>query len=173
MAKATIKTYNRHLIAPYQPREKAAGIIASAKKLAHLLLGGPRRAILVQHRRKMLKEVLWLISEADGKYATRYRSAEVVRLARQSPGCNVAIRHEHVYPRAQVTAEILRREAEFRRFPGRLDKFLDETVGCVVTAREHRELLDGAVGWNRYENVPVLDMSTTPPRRLRIRRSSP
>lgn len=107
----------------------------------------------------MLKEVLWLITEADGKYSTRFRSKEVVRLARQQPGSQVAIQHEHVFPRAVVARDIIARESEFRRFPKRLDKLLDDMVGCIVTVEEHTRLLDGESGWGRYKRVPVLDMS--------------
>lgn len=166
MARATIATYRKHLIARYQRRTNAESVIASAKKLAHLLLSSDE--LLPQHRKKMLKEVVWLITEADGKYSTRYRSKEVVRLAEETPTCDVKIQHEHVYPRAAIADEILARKDEFSRHPNKLDQLLDEAVGCVVTIAEHRELLKNQKGWKRYKNVAVLDMSTDPPKRVRI-----
>ncbi len=116
----------------------------------------------------MLKVVIWLITEADGKYSTRFRSKEVVRLARERPRCTVKIHHEHVYPRTALADEILARQAEFRKFPSKLNKLLDEAVGCVVTVVEHRDLLKHAKGRKRYKEVPVLDMSTVPPKRVKI-----
>jgi hypothetical protein len=166
MGRDIIKTHCKRLTAPYRRRAKADSIIDSAKKLAHLILSSDE--LLHEHRKKMLKEVLWLITEANGKYSTRYRSEEVVRLALEEPASEVPIRHEHVYPRATVANEILKRRDEFRKHPVRLDELLDESVGCIVTANEHDKLLEDGAGWKRYKRVPVLDMSAVPPTRLKV-----
>jgi hypothetical protein len=162
----TIKRHFKLLKAPYKRRAKADSIIDSAKKLARLILSSDE--LLHEHRRKMLKEVLWFVTEANGKYSTRYRSAEVVRLARDEPESEVPVRHEHVYPRAVVADEILSRQDELRQHPGLLDELLDQSVGCIVTVYEHGELLSGRTGWGRYEHVPVLDMSEIPPKLLKV-----
>ena len=117
----------------------------------------------MRHRKKMLKEVLWWISEADGKYATRFRSQAVVKLAENNPKSNEKVQHEHVFPRAKVADELLTRRIELLQNPSELETILDATVGCVVLASEHRKLNDKAEGWKRYANVPVWDMSTIPP----------
>ena len=156
----TIDKHRDKLVAPYKPAAKSASVLESAKKLARLILESEE--LLLKHRKKMLKEVLWLISEVDGKYTTRYRSAEVVRLARDKPCCDERIQHEHVYPRAEVADRLLRERKALLRAPGELDKLLDQTVACVVTKVEHGKLKTGH-GWARYTEVPVLDMSTTPP----------
>ena len=111
----------------------------------------------------MLKEVLWWISEADGKYAARYRSKAVVELARANPNSTEKVQHEHVFPRAKVADELIRRAPELLDNLRELEAILDSTVGCVVLASEHRKLNDKAEGWRRYANVPVWDMSTNPP----------
>lgn len=158
----TIKTHRRKLVAPYRSRRNAARVIASAKRLAHVIISSDE--LLHSHSTKMLKEVLWLLTEADGKYSTRYRSAEVVRLAQENPESNAQVRHEHVYPRAVVAREILGRRQEFREFPDRLDELLEQkAVACIVTVLEHGQLQDDAEGWRRYVVVPVLDMSANPP----------
>jgi hypothetical protein len=147
----TIKKHRKKLVAPYNRAAKAGEIIASAKRLAHLIVASDE--ILERHRKKMLSEVLWLISEADGKYSTRYRSKEVVRLARDEPDSEENIQHEHVYPRKKVVERILDDRAKLRQEPALLDQMLDETVGCVVTATEHRKLLDSLEGWAGYKHV--------------------
>jgi hypothetical protein len=162
----TIKTHHNRLAARYRPRTNAARVIPSAKKLAYLILAS--HELLEAHSRKMLKQVLWLLTEAHGKYSTRYRSAEVVRLARENPDSDIPIRHEHVYPRAIVARQILTRRLEFLQFPTRLDDLLDQkAVACIVTVAQHEQLLEGE-GWARYANVPVLDMSVEPPAPLMV-----
>lgn len=160
----TINKHRARLLAQYAPAKKAASVLKSAKTLAKLILANEE--ILHAHRKKMLKEVLWLISEADGKYSTRYRSAEVIRLARDVPDCVELIQHEHVYPKAQVADRLLKERVALLADPAELDKLLDQTVGCVVLKTEHTKLGKGE-GWVRYAKVAVLDMSTVPPKRLR------
>jgi hypothetical protein len=162
----TIKRHFKLLKAPYKRRNKADSIVDSAKKLARLILSSDE--LLHEHQKKMLKQVLWFVTEANGKYSTRYRSAEVFRLACDEPDSEVPVRHEHVYPRAVVADQILSRQDELREHPGRLDELLDESVGCIVTVDEHDRLLDDRTGWERYEHVPVLDMSETPPKPLKV-----
>jgi hypothetical protein len=160
----TIKKHRAKLLAPYEPAMRAASVVKSAKLLAQLILEAEE--LLPAHRKKMLKEVLWMISEADGKYSTRYRSAEVVRLANEQADSDVLIQHEHVFPKAKVATRLLRERQAFLANPGELEKLLDQTIGCVVTKDEHNRLGVGE-GWARYAAVPVLDMSATPPRRMR------
>ena len=157
----TVNRHRQNLLAQYKRADKAGAIVASAKKLARLIL--ENNELLPPHRKKILKEVLWLISEADGKYRTRYRSAEVVRLACEVRDCEVPIQHEHVYPRASVADRMLRERDELLRDPEKLEVLLDQTIGCVVTRAEHAKLKSGE-GWARYKDVRVLDMSTVPPK---------
>ncbi|MFG6467663.1 hypothetical protein [Roseateles sp. BYS87W] len=157
----TIAKHRKKLLEPYTQSSAAADIVASAKHLAHLVLASDR--LLHRHKKKMLSEVLWLISEADGKYSTRYRSVEVVRLAQCEPTSTARIQHEHVFPRKRVTESILRDRERLLADPALLDTILEQTVGCVVTVDEHKALCDHEDGWRRYSNVPVLDMATSPP----------
>jgi hypothetical protein len=158
----TINKHRAHLIAPYKHNDASEAKVCSAKRLAALILQS--NELLPAHRLKMLKEVLWLVSEADGKHSTRYRSKEVVRLATNVPDCEVRIQHEHVYPKAVVARRLLAEREVLLASPGELDKVLDQTIGCIVTVDEHKKLPDGE-GWARYAKaeVPVLDMSTVPP----------
>ena len=117
----------------------------------------------MRHRKKILKEVLWWISEADGKYSARYRSKAVVELARANPQSSERVQHEHVFPRAKVADDLLQRRSELLNNPRELEAILDDTVGCVVLASEHKKLNEKTEGWKRYAEVPVWDMSTDPP----------
>lgn len=156
-----IKKHHKILVAQYRPKKNAAAVIASAKKLSHLILASSE--LMEAHSIKMLIQVIWLLTEADGKHSTRYRSKEVVRLARETPDSNMRIQHEHVYPKAPVAWEILGRREEFLECPTKLNELLDQkAVSCIVTVDEHDDLLAGE-GWARYVNVPVLDMSVQPP----------
>jgi hypothetical protein len=161
----TIARHHNTLIAQYVVSPAAAEIIASAKHLAELVVASDK--LLNRHRKKILSEILWLISEANGKYSTRFRSAEVVRLAIEEPNSPTKIQHEHVYPRKRVIEDILRRRDALIQDSRSLGAILDKTVGCVVTHEEHRSLSNSADGWERYNGVEVLDMSTDPPVRLR------
>ena len=157
----TIAKHRRSLLAQYVLSPSAADIIGSAKHIAQIVLAS--NLMLQKHRNKVLTEVLWLISEAGGKYSTRYRSAEVVRLATQEPNSLVKIQHEHVFPRKRVIEEILQRRSELLEVPAELDRILESTVGCVVTELQHKQLGKHHHGWARYREIEVLDMSTVPP----------
>jgi hypothetical protein len=100
--------------------------------------------LLTAHRKKMLKEMLWLISEADGKYSTRFRSAEVVRLARDQPNSEARIQHEHVFPRAEVADRLLRERQALLRAPEELEKALDQTIRPSAVLRAV-SLFDGPI----------------------------
>jgi hypothetical protein len=156
----TVADHYKKLAAPYRRASRSTEVISSAKNLAKLILGSDE--IILPHKKRILSEVLWFLSEADGKYSTRFRSKEVVRLAMEDPTSDVRIQHEHVYPRASVTAKLLDNIDYYRANPEALNLLLDETVGCVVTESEHINLLSGS-GWKRYAKVPVFDMSLSPP----------
>jgi len=161
----TIADHYKKLRAPYRRSSKSTEVILSAKNLTKLILTSDD--VILRHKKKILSEVLWFLSEADGKYSTRFRSVEVVRLATEDPTSKVRIQHEHVYPRALVSAQILDNVEFYRNNPEKLDLLLEETVGCIVTETEHNSLLAG-LGWVRYANVPVYDMSESVPQLLTI-----
>lgn len=158
-----IAKHHASLIARYVSSNDAPAIVRSAQKLAYLVLTCTDPSVLEIHKQVVIKQVLWMISSADGKYSTRFRSAEVVNLATNDNASLVGINHEHVFPIRAVRAEILRRRDELVDSPESLNQLLSETVGCVVTHDEHRRLSNLHIGWERYEGVEVLDMSEVPP----------
>ena len=105
------------------------------------------------YRRELLDNVLWLVSVApSGKYTTRFRSKAAVT----DP--NAELRHEHVYTRRSLIAQML-------EDPACIDQVIRErTIGCVVTKDEHRRLSQfdkTHEGWERYRaaGIEVLDMA--------------
>src|SRR5258706_16022661 len=109
--------------------------------------------ILEQHKRDIVSSLLWQITEARGKYTTRYRSQ-----ASKEPGAK--LRHDHVFTRKDITARILATPEQAR-------EILRDAIGCVVTVEEHRRLspFDRTHrGWERYNaaGIDVVDMDATP-----------
>lgn len=133
---------------------KTKSAIAIAKAVIHL-------DILEQHKKKMLTEVQWLISEAHGKYTTKYRSLGSILDG------NEALQHEHVFPRKKLSMRIL-------EDPSNVQKYLDEVIGCVVTKDEHDKLSSAEKqnpeldGWARYRaaGIEVYDMEQNPPQKV-------
>jgi len=116
-----------------------------------------------QMRDRVLKEVLWFVTEVPGKYATRYRSVAAWELQRKSK--RVAdwvslVAHEHVWTRATCHVRLLcAPDAEA------IEAVINVLQGCVVTRSEHQRLkpFDATrEGWARYiaADVAVIDTST-------------
>jgi hypothetical protein len=177
---ANVARHARNIVRQYVPSRDTREIIASAKKLARVVLKS--RSLLTKHKRKILSEVQWFISEADGKYTTRYRSKKVVDLARrylrtvsrgpakrgtanvQAKARRELIQHEHVNTRKSITDKIL-------RHPTQVVSILNQVIGCVVTKDEHSRLRKAARGWGRYRHagVRVYDMSFRTPKLKMLR----
>jgi hypothetical protein len=110
--------------------------------------------ILDRHKRDIINGMLWKITEAGGKYRTRFRS----RASLDDPSAKPI--HEHVFTRKHLTDEIMAN-------PSRAREVLASAIGCVVTAEEHRRLAeaerkDPALrGWDRYKaaGIEVVDQS--------------
>ena len=151
----------RKLLSPYNTSSEVAEVISSVKRIARAVVADGD--ISDAHKMEVLSLVQWKISEANGKYSTRYRSAEVVRLAGYRNPPTTRIQHEHVYTRVWISRSIL--EA-----PQHLDELLNLVVGCVVTVDEHRLLQAPGEGWRRYRDahIEVLDMATDPPSPLKL-----
>lgn len=157
----TINKHRKTLSKQFEPRKEALEIVASAKSLVEIALRSTH--LLARHRRKLISEALWWISEADGKYSTRYRTEEVYKLANGTDDGDTKIQHEHVHPRKEVVKQLLSTPEYYLANTEALEQVLNSTVGCVVTANQHRSLKKGVSGWLRYKDVVVYDMSTDPP----------
>ncbi|PZQ02462.1 MAG: hypothetical protein DI587_03260 [Variovorax paradoxus] len=150
----TISNLRAQLLQPYVRAASAEAKISSAYALVKLALADTK--MLPAHRKHLLKTAQWWVTEADGKWKTRFRSMEVLRLAKEDPTSDVRINHEHVYGRAELAELMLLDHTQ-------VEAILELCVGCIVTVDEHRRLTaqKHVHGWKRYRaaNVRVADMT--------------
>jgi hypothetical protein len=138
--------------APYQPHPKASRRRKSAITAAKAILG---LDLYPPHKRRLLSVCVWKITEADGKYRTRFKTQEALHSER----CDLT--HEHVYRRKRLITALL-------QAPANADIILARAIACTVTRQEHIRLckqdrarpdLDG---WERYRRsrITVIDTLT-------------
>lgn len=108
-------------------------------------------------RKRLINDCLWFITEASGKYTTRFRSRGVLELEANGRISNwrSRVRHEHV-----VTRRSLAERLESGEDPASV---LEDAVACVVTVEEHDRLAPfdrSHEGWDRYREagIEVVDM---------------
>jgi len=110
--------------------------------------------ILERHKRDLINGMLWKITEARGKYTTRFRSTG----ACDAPN-GAKLQHEHVFTRKDLVDEIL-------KHPERARAIASTAVGCTVTRAEHERLTritreqPHLQGWQRYEAAGVTVVDT-------------
>jgi len=99
--------------------------------------------VLLTHKRKLLRDVVWIVTEANGKGNTRYVSEAVY--SGQGP-----IRHEHVLPIKYLVGRML-------ESPETISQVLDSAIGWLVTEGEHRLLPSNSAGegWDRYRQAGI------------------
>jgi hypothetical protein len=127
-----------------------AEIIESAITAIECILTLP---VLERHKRDLINAMLWKLTEARGKYTTRYQSAG----ARAAPK-GTKLQHEHVYTRKDLVEQIM-------RDPARARQIASTAVGCTVTIPEHEVLTRNTreqphlLGWERYKaaDITVID----------------
>lgn len=106
--------------------------------------------ILDRHKRDVINGMLWSITQARGKYTTRFRSIEAMN-ARQG----AKLQHEHVIPRKELIEAIMGE-------PHRARELLTTAIACTVTVAEHRRLTaisrkkPDLKGWSRYEAAGIV-----------------
>jgi hypothetical protein len=148
---------------PWDGADRYADVLAASTAFAMFALTAPELEAVPEYRSELLGYALWFITVGpSGKYTTRYRStgalaAEALR----------DLRHEHVYPRRAVKAQLLAAAAADPD-PGTLRPVVQATlatsVGAVVTREEHRLVSrydQTHPGWARYAaaGVTVIDMA--------------
>lgn len=132
-----------------KPRIGSDEIIGSAIALAkHLVSNRPKNS-LGAHLKELLNVLVWKVSEANGKYNTRYWSEGFYK----NPDKN-SCEHEHVIEKKKIVQQLLNE-------PDRIEEIMKSVVACLVLADEHKLLtklsksspeLDG---WERYKMAGV------------------
>lgn len=131
----------------FKPHPHAEKRRQSIAKLIKVLLANQGPDILEKHVRDLLGTLLWKLTEADGKYKTRYQSSGSLACKDKSQ-----LRHDHVYPRSKMIDALLTAKLE------ELDGILRSAVGCTVTLDEHLRLSqfdEEHAGWDRYRKAMV------------------
>ena len=105
-----------------------------------------------EHVQDLIDTLLWRITEADGKYNTRYKSNGALNCTDKS-----RLRHEHVYQRSRMIDALVNAD------PEAVDGILKNAIGCVVTVDEatHLRKFDSGYGWERYCKAGIIVMDTS------------
>lgn len=137
-------------IPEYVPHKDRDARIKSATTAIKVLVG---LEILEFHKKELISVCLWKISEADGKYKTRFQSKAALNAKKEQ------LRHDHVFERKSLIENIIDK-------PEEIDKILTNAIGCIVTKEEHSELTNVSrekpqlEGWQRYieAGIKVFDL---------------
>lgn len=122
----------------------APKIVTSARSAIACILG-MGDAVLEEHKKALISRMLWKITEAHGKYNTRYCS-EKARKANKDDR-----RHDHVWTRKRMVERILNN-------PDVLGNEIEQAIGCTVTKTEHDKLTGfdtSCDGWERYKRAGI------------------
>src|SRR5271154_1761110 len=111
----------------FKPDPAASQRKRSAITLIKLLLSIDRPEVLPKHLEELIDKMLWKITEADGKYNTRYRSDRASRC-----GNAKLLAHEHVYPKKAMIKRLHSAKSEED-----IDQILSTAVGCTVMRDEN------------------------------------
>jgi hypothetical protein len=148
----------RPYMLPWVESPRASSHFRSAAALARFALDSAE--LTEDHRRQLLNNAVWYVSEAAGKYKTRYRSAGVLLLEAETPVTKwwSELRHDHVTTRRSILQSL--------NVPGAdVEAILRSVVSCIVTRTEHERLTrfdEACHGWDRYlaAHIDVYDMAT-------------
>lgn len=106
--------------------------------------------ILDRHKQDVINGMLWSITQARGKYTTRFRSTEAMTAPK-----GTKLQHEHVIPRKELISAIIKE-------PLRARELLTTAIACTVTVKEHQRLTaisreqPELRGWSRYEAAGIV-----------------
>jgi len=99
-------------------------------------------ALYPAHKRELLSVCIWKITEADGKFNTRYWSVGAISNPAEKR------QHEHVHERKELIGRLLAGEDVL--------SVMTDAVGCIVTAQEHAALgRSSRSGWDRYKEAGI------------------
>lgn len=94
------------------------------------------------HKRVLLSDCIWMITEADGKMKVRYWSEGALEQPQPK------LHHEHVNERRMLIQRLLNGED--------VTSVVADAVACIVTRDEHKQLGTSSLqGWGRYREVGI------------------
>lgn len=128
----------------WQEDADAAKIVASAKEAIKGILS-MEDPVLVEHKKSLISRMLWKVTEANGKYTTRYSSEKALSCSKDEK------RHDHVWTRKKMVEHLIDN-------PECVDEEVEKAIGCTVTKEEHSLLSEWDIscdGWDRYKNAGI------------------
>lgn len=123
------------MLKPYTPHPERDARMQSAVILAKGVLSVATE-VLPRQLNQALSLSIWFYTEADGKYACRYRSLGAMN---ESDGRQ--LRHEHVLTRKYLVEALVAQ-------PDRVEEVLASSLACLVTKDGH-DRLSRARPWQR------------------------
>lgn len=145
-----------------KPQKQAKARRRSAVALIKHVLAMKKPEVLPSHREELLDVLLFKITEADGKYNTRFRSEAALHR-------KTKLRHDHVYQRSKMIARLVKAAPRKKE----VEEILRNAIGCTVTLQEHRRLakFDKEYdGWERYLRARIEVIDTRKNRRVKLSR---
>src|SRR4029434_2345460 len=94
MPKNNLSTATKRFLPKKQADEEVRSAVTAIKGILTLPINDA-------HKKSLISRMIWAITEAHGKWTTRFRSEGRLTVM----GCS--IQHEHVYPRSELIAEII------------------------------------------------------------------
>ena len=101
--------------------------------------------MLEKHKKTLISQMIWKITEANGKYNTRYISKNARKASKDER------RHDHVWTRKGMVERIL-------KDPDVLEHEIQRAIGCTVIKDEHDDLTRFDTlcdGWERYKSARI------------------
>ncbi|MBI5599476.1 MAG: hypothetical protein HY890_07035 [Deltaproteobacteria bacterium] len=109
--------------------------------------------IIESLKKGLISKCFWQITEADGKYETRYRSKGALDLYDRgnSKELKKKLRHEHVFEKKRLIKKVIEN-------PDKIEDIAGSAIGCTVTKEEHKRLSHSNPdfeGWERYKAADI------------------
>jgi hypothetical protein len=129
------------------PEEK----IRSAKSAINQIL--KMKGIDISHKKILLDEMIWMVTEAYGKWNTDYISEESKKLRKNGYSSNKGLNREHIYRRKYLINELIKSPKEY-------ENILKNAKVCLVTKKEHNKLseidqINEFEGFDRYKKAGI------------------
>ena len=135
----------------HDPTKAEKIIISTTNAIKYILQFGDD--VIKKHKKDLIDEMLWKLTEANGKYTQTFISEGAKEKYPRYPlGVDSKeIRLEHVCTRDSLIEELIAN-------PQAIDNILKKAIACIVTKEEHSRLphdTKTCVGWERYEKAGI------------------
>ena len=124
-----------------EKKEKQEIVDSAMQAIKHILA---MKNVIDKHKKELLSDMIWKISEVNGKWNVRYYSEGTLK------DDNVSIYHEHVVSRKELIVRLFSNPEKYK-------EILNNVTACIVTKVEHDilEKQKNLSGWDRYKSARV------------------